>query len=168
MKITKIQNHGQVRYRVNDANGPDGKRQRKFFETREEAEQYLKDRRQDTRTFGVHFVTIPPAERAVISHELDRLKQLGWTLSAAVDFIERHGKAMPALTLAKVIEEFLAAKETAGLRPRYVKTLSASIKRFQIGRREKLITAICPNSTNGQSGRSANLRPHQPETNTNL
>lgn len=81
MTGSKIQSHGQVRYRVNDANGPDGKRQRKFFETREEAENYIKDRKQDTKTFGVQFITIPPAERAVINHQLDRLDKLGCSLS---------------------------------------------------------------------------------------
>ena len=34
MKITKAINHGQTRYRVNEPQGPDGKRQRKFFDTR--------------------------------------------------------------------------------------------------------------------------------------
>jgi hypothetical protein len=40
MKIAKVIHHGQTRYRVNDPSGSDGKRQRKFFETREAAESY--------------------------------------------------------------------------------------------------------------------------------
>jgi len=35
MKIAKVIHHGQTRYRVNDPSGPDGKRQPKFFDTRE-------------------------------------------------------------------------------------------------------------------------------------
>jgi hypothetical protein len=42
MKITKIVNHGQTRWRVNDSRGTDGKRQRKFFETKEDAEKFAK------------------------------------------------------------------------------------------------------------------------------
>jgi len=35
-------------------------------------------------------------------------------------------------------------KDAGGLRPRYVKTLRASIKRFRLGRRQKLIADITP------------------------
>ena len=65
MKIAKVIHHGQTRYRVNDPNGPDGKRQRKSFDTREAAEAYVKDRSADKQEFGLRFVTQPPAERAV-------------------------------------------------------------------------------------------------------
>jgi hypothetical protein len=127
MKIAKVIHHGQTRYRVNDPSGPDGKRQRKFFDTREAAEAYAKDRSADKKEFGLRFVTQPPAQRAAIAYQLQRLNDLGWTLPAAVDFIEKHGKAAPSLTLGTVADEFLAAKNAAGLRPRYVKTLRASI-----------------------------------------
>lgn len=69
MKITKAINHGQIRYRFNEPQGPDGKRQRKFFDTREEAERYVKGRTKDTQAFGVHFTTIPPNERAGIAYQ---------------------------------------------------------------------------------------------------
>jgi hypothetical protein len=144
MKITKVINHGQTRYRVNDPTGEDGKRLRKFFETREAAETYVKERTADTKAFGVHFATIPTEQRAAIAYQLKRLEVMGWTLPDAVDCIERQGKPAPALPLAKVAEEFLNAKQTAGLRPRYLKTLRASINRFLIGRRDKLISQITP------------------------
>ena len=62
MKIAKVIHHGQTRYRVNDPSGPDGKRQRKFFDTREAAEAFVKDRSADKKEFGLRFVTQPPAE----------------------------------------------------------------------------------------------------------
>src|SRR5688572_21472677 len=125
MKISKVVHNGNTRYRVNEAQGPDGKRLRKFFGTREEAELYVKQRTADARAFGVHFTTIPANERAAIGYQLERLKTLGWTLAGAVDFIEKHGKAAPSLPLGKVADEFLTTKEASGLRPRYVKTLRA-------------------------------------------
>lgn len=144
MKISKVTHNGNVRYRVNEAQGQDGKRQRKFFETREDAEQYVKQRTAETRAFGIHFTTIPANERAAIAYHLERLKTLGWTLAKAVDFIERHGKAAPSLPLGTVADDFLAAKDKGGLRPRYLKSLKASIKRFLLGRRDKLIADISP------------------------
>ena len=66
MKITKVKHHYQIRFRVNEPNGPNGKRQRKFFDTREAAESYVKERTDDTKAFGAHFTTIPQEERAGI------------------------------------------------------------------------------------------------------
>jgi integrase len=146
MKISKVIKNGEARWRVNDPNGPNGKRQRKFFETKDAAEAYAKERSTDTKAYGVEFTTIPAKERAGIMYQLERLKGLGWTLAEAVDFVERHGKAfdIPKKTLTDVATEFLAVKATAGLRRRYLKTLRASINRFQLGRREKLISEITP------------------------
>ncbi|MBE0543551.1 MAG: hypothetical protein IH623_19575 [Verrucomicrobia bacterium] len=59
-----------------------------------------------------------------------------------MDFIDKHSKASPSLPLGTVAEEFLATKEASGLRPRYVKTLRASIKRFLLGRRQKIIRSL--------------------------
>lgn len=71
MKIAKVNHHGKTRYRVNDPHGP------------EAAEDFVKERTADTRAFGVHFTTIPPEERAALAYQLQRLKDLGWTLPAA-------------------------------------------------------------------------------------
>ena len=128
MKITKVLKHGNPRWRVNDPNGPDGKRQRKFFDSREAAETFIKERTKDTKAFGVHFTTISPNQRAGIAYQLQRLNTLGWTLAAAVDFVEKRGAeaTIPEVPLGTVADEFLAAKNSSGLRPRYLKTLRAS------------------------------------------
>jgi integrase len=144
MKITKVFHHEKTRWRVNDPQGPDGKRQRKFFDTREAAARYARQRNEDRRAYGIRFATIPPAERASLGYQLSRLHGLGWNLASAVDFIERHGKAPPSLTLGTMADEFLAARQIAGLRPRYFRTLRASIKRFLINRREELASETTP------------------------
>jgi hypothetical protein len=82
MKITKAVNHGRVRWRVNDPNGQDGRRQRMFFETKEAAEAYVKERTAETKAFGVHFRAIPEKDRAGLMFQLQRLDGLGWTLTS--------------------------------------------------------------------------------------
>lgn len=82
------------------------------------------------------------SERASLGYQLERLRKLGWNLPAAVDFIERRGKAPPSISLGVVAAEFLSAKKAAGLRLRYLRTLRASINRFLINRREKIISEI--------------------------
>lgn len=142
MKIKKVTNHGKTRWRVNDSRGMDGKRQRRFFETKGDAERFARQQKADRHSYGIHFVSIPPNERAVLAYQMERLRKLGWTLPAAVDFIERHGKIPPSVLLGTVATEFLAAKKNAGLRPRYLQTLRASINRFLTNRREKRISEI--------------------------
>lgn len=142
MKIAKITHHGKIRWRVNDAVA--GKRQRKFFETKEEAEGFVKLRKADCRAFGNQFDSIPPAERVIIGYQLERLRKIGWTLPDAVDFLERQGKRPHSVALGVVVDEFVAAKQIAGLRPRYLRTLKASVNRFATSRREKRISSITP------------------------
>lgn len=146
MKISKVSKHGKPRWLVNDASGQGGKRQRKFFATKEEAETYARERTTEKKEYGLHFGSIPPKERAALMYQLQRLHSLGWTLGAAVDFVEKNGKQAnkPEVPLGTVADEFLAAKETAGLRPRYVKTLRASIHRFLLNRRQRLISEVTP------------------------
>jgi hypothetical protein len=110
MKVTKIEHHGKTRWRVNDPQGTNGKRQRKFFESREVADRFARQQTADRKAYGIHFVTIPPRERGALGYQLERLRTLGWNLSAAVDFIERHGKAPSSIALGVVATEFLSAK----------------------------------------------------------
>jgi hypothetical protein len=142
MKITKTVHHGKIRWRVNDLHGTGGKRQRKFFETKEAAERFARQKTADSQAYGIHFSTIPPSERASLGYLLDRLRKLGWNLPDAVDFIERNGKAPPLILLGVLADEFISSKKTANLRPRYLRTLKASIKRFLTNRREKTVTEI--------------------------
>ena len=70
MKIRKIVHHGKTRWRVNDSRGTDGKRQRKFFETKEEAEKFIRQLKTDRHALGMYFSTIPIAlqsSRSVVS-----------------------------------------------------------------------------------------------------
>lgn len=142
MKITKIWKNAKWQYRVNDPYGPHGKRQRRFFGTREAAERYARQRTDDRNSFGIYFACMPASERAALAYHLQRLRRLGWSLAAAVDFIERHGKAPPSILLGTVASQFLAARQAGGLRPRYLRKLQASINRFLIGRRDKPIAEV--------------------------
>ena len=72
MKITKVEYHGTVRWRVNDPQGTNGKRQRKFFESREAADRFARQQTADCQAYGIQFVTILPRERAASGYQLER------------------------------------------------------------------------------------------------
>lgn len=141
--MKKTFDHSKGRFRVTYQDN--GTQRRKFFLTETEADEFFKSRKEDVREFGIHWHnTWTPRERAEIFLETERLRRLGWTLRAAVDFIAKHGKEPPAVALEVVSRDFLNAKQAAGCRPRYVGRLRASIGRFLTGRREKPIAEITP------------------------
>lgn len=144
MKITKSLKNGAVRWRVNDPQGPHGKRQRRWFPSEAEARRYVKQRTDDRNSFGIWFSTMPARDRAALGYHLQRLTAAGWSLEAAVDFVLKHGKSPPTVSLERVVDEFLTAKQVAGLRSYYVRKLSASIRRFMTGREKQPIAEITP------------------------
>jgi hypothetical protein len=90
--MQKTFDHSKRRYRVSFQDH--GRLRRKFFRTEAEADDFLKSRKEDVREFGIHWQTWTPRERAEIFLEMKRLRRLGWTLRAAVNFIEKHGKEL--------------------------------------------------------------------------
>ncbi|MCU0785323.1 MAG: hypothetical protein MUF81_14970 [Verrucomicrobia bacterium] len=133
MKTTfeQSKNRWRVSYQVN------ARQRRKFFRTKEDADTFAADRREDVKQFGVPWATITPNQRAEIQIEVERLKRNGWTLRAAVDFTLEHGKAPPALPLKSIAEQCLRAKEAKGCRPRSLRKLRTTIDRFLVGRRDR-------------------------------
>jgi integrase len=134
--------HSKDRYRVSFQEN--GKQHRKFFRTEIEADDFIRTRKEDVREFGIHWRTWTPRERAEIFLEMERLQKLGWTLRAAVNFIEKQGKEPPAVRLGIVARDFLNAKQAAACSPRYLARLRASIAHFITGRRDKPIAEVTP------------------------
>jgi hypothetical protein len=97
MKIKKIKNHGIIRWRVNDPRGINGKRQRKFFETKEAAERFTrqKDADRKAKTRRRRLIPIPTQLRA-------------W-----LDCSREIGGKLPAVNYA---DKFKRTLENAGLR----------------------------------------------------
>jgi len=83
MKIKKTVHHGKIRWRVNDPHGTGGKRQRKFFETKEAAERFARQKTADSLAYGIHFATIPPNERASLGYQLERLSKNNFGFAVA-------------------------------------------------------------------------------------
>lgn len=135
--------HSKGRFRVSYQDH--GDQRRKFFRTEAEADEFLKSRKKDVREFGIHWHnTWTPRERAEIFLETERLRQAGWTLRAAVDFVLSHGTNPPAVLLETVARDFLNAKQPAGCRPRHLARLRASVGRFLTGRGDKPVAEITP------------------------
>ena len=73
---------------------------------------------------------------------LHRLSEAGWSLGDATNFVIKHGKSPPSMSLGKVADHFLQAKTANPCRPRYLAKLKGTVSSFLVGRRERPIAEI--------------------------
>ncbi len=124
------------------------KRNRKFFTTKADAENFVWSYHSDVHAFGEDFASyihrINTADRARILLSLQRLDRMGWTLEDAVEFIEKNGKNPRSISLDELNRLFIADKNTKGCRNRYLDNLQKSLKRFTANRGEIATNEVTP------------------------
>lgn len=134
MNVRKIKNHGKSRYLVDIGKKTNGRRLRKFFSTRDAAEAFHRAHCEGVRKMGVdwaqQFDCLTVYEKAEMLSLVSRAKKLGFSLRELVDLAERTGRTGPSATLEAVIQEFLAEKETRGLRRRTFRKLRTTLEMF--------------------------------------
>lgn len=134
MSVRKVMNHGRPRYLVEIGKGEGGRRLRKFFPTRDAADAFLRGHRDGLKRHGVdwamRFDSLTTHEKTEMLSLMDRLHRLGFTLRELVEMAERGKAAGPSVTVDSVVREFLADKQTRGLRPRSFRKLRTSLEMF--------------------------------------
>lgn len=105
--------------------------QRKFFETKKEAETYVRLKETELLNQGREGIAFPTWLRVMAEREADRLKPFGKTLTDAVDFylrnLETTTKSVP---LRKAMDELIENRRGSGATPRYCYDLQIRIGRF--------------------------------------
>lgn len=59
-----------------------------------------------------------------------------------MSFVIAHGQLPPAVAIETVARAFLIAEQAAGNRPRYLRTLRASVEMLLTGRRDKPVAEV--------------------------
>ncbi len=135
MKLRQVTNHGLKRWRVDLSEGEAGQRVRKFFDTKDAAEDFARKSAQAVREHGRRFArywqALSPLAQADTINQIERLSRLGYSLRAAADFIESSRKLLPSVPLEKAVADFMADKEGRGLRSRSFRKLRASLAMFR-------------------------------------
>lgn len=131
-----------------------GRRLRKFFSTRDAAEAFCRAHSEGVRKMGVdwaqQFDCLTVHEKAEILALISRAGKLGFSLRELVELAERSGRVGPSATLEAVTRDFLAEKESRGLRPRTFRKLRATLEMFATSAiRERPIRAILPADVRG-------------------
>lgn len=130
-KITERTNAGgSISYRV-DAGIIDGKRYRRFFSTKKEAQEHADQLKKDRGRYGELAFALTGQQRIQAVQAFERLSDCNVTLTAVIDFYLRHNKPKGGQkSVADVVIDFLRTREQAGSKPRYLKALKCAFGKF--------------------------------------
>lgn len=110
----------------------DGKRVRKFFKTRREAEAWLRLTLARIKKEGEGTIHMPEQLRVEATKCAKLLAPHGRTLTEATEFFLGHLKAIErSCEVSVLIQEFMLSKEQDGASPRYLKDLKNRLARFE-------------------------------------
>lgn len=122
-----------------------GKRVRRWFKSRAEAEAELESLKDQKRNYGESWLALKPTERADLLNLYSEAKAEGISLrSIWIAYKSGNLDAAPPerRTLTQAITETMEAKRSENLRERYLGDLEAYLTRFTAGRGEMFIDKI--------------------------
>jgi len=117
-----------------------GKRPRKFFATREQAEKHAASIAEQSRLVGVAWLALTPKQQTDAVSVAVEAAELGVTIREVWDSYRSSGKAVPAKALMEAVRECVSEKRKLGRRPKYCDALEYTLARFATGQ-EKLPVA---------------------------
>jgi len=132
------------RWIVDGLRDDQGKRFRRFFETKESAKTWLDNHREKSLVEGRAGLAFTDAQRADARHALQELAAFkGATLTDAArnyaDFLRRTERTVP---VAELVSMFLVAKKADGRAPRYLSDLRVRLRDFAKSFGDKLTAAV--------------------------
>ncbi len=123
-RITVRVNPGGTKSYCADAGFLNGKRHRRFFPTKVEAQTYAEQVQVAKRNHGSAAFSLSDRQRVEASESFLRLAPSGTSLSEAVSFYLRHAQPKGGTKLARdTASEFVESKEKSGKKFRYVKAI---------------------------------------------
>jgi integrase len=143
MKIRPADINGAQGWCV-DLGKRDGKRRRKYFLVRAEAEKALSDAKKDVSAIGRRWAQLPPEKRYDIVSILSEIEAAGHTLRTVWDGF-RNGAAADIeeyKPLSEAITELIKAKTAANRRRSYVTSLEQYLTRWAKGQEAKAISSV--------------------------
>ena len=112
---------------------PSGKRRRKFFRSKREAQLFASNLQSEARGAGLEAARLSPAERRAHVEALEKLKPYGVGLldvvNAYVAGREREA-ALQHRPIGELVEEFIGALATSNLRPSTIDSLTSELGHF--------------------------------------
>lgn len=136
MKIVKASNHKKECWRVDLGVNDAGRRIRKFFPTRCDAENFASAHKEAVRKLGTdwacRFDAMSIHQKADIMLQMDRAERLGLSFRKLLDDAETSRRTGPSVPLGTVLADFLEAKQARGMRHRSFRKLKSSLEMFAV------------------------------------
>lgn len=142
-KFKSIQTDKGWRVNVPESLSETGKRQQKFFPTRDKANEFAKGLREGFKEFGVQARTLSPGDTEDATKALELLKEYGTNLAACARFyIAHHDRRTKAPTIMEAMEAGLKTRKK--LSSRYLGALRNLKKRLPADFAEMNIVDVSP------------------------
>lgn len=110
-----------------------GKRWRRFFENKAEAEGFLQLKRVERENYGTRALEFPEQLRVMATDAAEALAPFGWTIRDAVAFCLPHLKARHrSCPIERATAELLAAKAKDGASTRYLSDLRSRLGQMAV------------------------------------
>jgi integrase len=133
--------HSRLKYVVRSKIS--GKWERKFFETKAEAETYVQQKEIELLNQGKEGVQFPSWLRIQAQQGQDRLQSHGKTISDAVDFYIKYLEATQrSAKVSRALDELIKNRRGSGASERYCNDLKLRIGRFSKNFGDRIISTI--------------------------
>src|SRR5260370_2352783 len=120
-----------------------GKRARKFYETKDQADAYASAKNIELENHGREHAEFPESLRITAQECAPQLKAFGKTIADATKFYLRHLEASQrSCTVAALVDELLKTKKTDGASARYLADLGYRLSHFATTFREQTVATI--------------------------
>src|SRR4030095_1460307 len=119
-----------------------GKRERRFFESKREAETFCRQQRIRLENFGRNSSTLTPAQQEQAAIAFERIAPYGATLNTVVgEFVERRQAIAKSVTFEELFERFTGSKKSRSAA--YLRGLKYTLPRFP-GLHGRIVAEIQP------------------------
>ena len=121
----------------------DGKRVRRYFKSKEEAETFSEQQRVLKINQGTAAFSMSDRQRVEATECIRRLEAAGATLTTATDFFLKHAKPTGGTrTWSQAVQELLASKKSENMKVSYIQALKWSLNKFGKDFEQRTVNSI--------------------------
>ena len=115
IRVAKYEHSATSKWVVEGLRNNAGKRSRRFFRTKAEADHFARDTLAEQRQFGSSLAALPPNLRLSAINCAQKLKPYGKTLEEATEALIKSLKVVPTkLSINRLVSEYLETKRSKG------------------------------------------------------
>jgi len=145
IRVAKYEHSATSKWVVEGFKNNKGKRSRRFFRTRAEADDFAQNALQEQRQYGQKAKHLPHELRLSAIQCAEKLKLYGKTLEEATEaLLERLRVSERSCSLSKLVSEYLGSKQDKGLSRRHLQDLKNRLGKFTSFAGEKTASEIKP------------------------